>query len=263
MTLALRRRNIPEHGCLRSLARAFPFPGKGVSRHPSVASALEPKSPARRPRLFAAKSPGKGSFATQASSLLSTRRQNVQPLLSISCALSSFPKNYGPLFSFSSALFFSLFCTSKKATPLFSIHCALSGKNMGGGSSFQVKTSERTPTQSGPPNTIRMNTYAKSHFNPFVMNTYKNTRLKVVQNEHLQKKGGVGGIIVAYAAAWVWGMTNETDIRSGVVAAVVDGTRFGAMTAGVWQGERREPGKKPGPRLRMNFSGCCPAMLFF
>ena len=41
------------------------------------------------------------------------------------------------------------------------------------------------------PSTI--NTYAKSPCKPSAINTYKNTRLKVEQNQHLQKKGGVGG----------------------------------------------------------------------
>jgi hypothetical protein len=40
------------------------------------------------------------------------------------------------------------------------------------------------------PNPSTINTSKKSHFNSSIMNTYTNTRLKVVQNEHLQKKGG-------------------------------------------------------------------------
>src|ERR1700676_5478459 len=39
---------------------------------------------------------------------------------------------------------------------------------------------------------IGINTYVKSSFNPSVINTYKNTRLKVEQNQHLQKSRGVG-----------------------------------------------------------------------
>jgi hypothetical protein len=40
--------------------------------------------------------------------------------------------------------------------------------------------------------TIRINTYEKSLSNPFAINTYKNTGLKVEQNQHLQKTGGRG-----------------------------------------------------------------------
>ena len=40
------------------------------------------------------------------------------------------------------------------------------------------------------PNPSIINTSEKSHFNPSTINTYKNTRLKVVQNQHLQKMGG-------------------------------------------------------------------------
>jgi hypothetical protein len=36
-----------------------------------------------------------------------------------------------------------------------------------------------------------INTSKKSHFNPSTINTYENARLKVEQNQHLQKKGGV------------------------------------------------------------------------
>jgi len=115
----------------------------------------------------------------------------------------AFPQNGRYVFSTLCALFCSLFCTPKIAMSLFSIHCALFGKNMGGRSinfittpephSALTKPARHSLGGGGSPNTIRMNTCAKSHFNPFVMNTYKNTRLKVVWNEHLQKKGGVGG----------------------------------------------------------------------
>ena len=40
-------------------------------------------------------------------------------------------------------------------------------------------------------NAIRINTYEKSPYNPSTINTYKNARLKVVQNQHLQKNRGV------------------------------------------------------------------------
>src|ERR1700674_74033 len=43
----------------------------------------------------------------------------------------------------------------------------------------------------GKPNPSIINTYEKSHFNPYAINTYKNARLKVEQNQHLQKKAGV------------------------------------------------------------------------
>ena len=39
---------------------------------------------------------------------------------------------------------------------------------------------------------IRINTYEKWPSNPYTINTYENTRLKVVQNQHLQKNRGVG-----------------------------------------------------------------------
>jgi hypothetical protein len=42
-------------------------------------------------------------------------------------------------------------------------------------------------------NAIRMNTYKKSPYNPSAINTYKNARLKVVQNEHLRKNRGGRG----------------------------------------------------------------------
>ena len=42
-------------------------------------------------------------------------------------------------------------------------------------------------------NSSGMNTYIKYACNSSEMNTYKNKGLKVTQNEHLQKKGGVGG----------------------------------------------------------------------
>jgi len=112
-------------------------------------------------------------------------------------------------------LFFSipltLLCAPRKLARLFSIHCALFRQNTRGvGMSVYQKSDrdcrsdqdrhpEGATRPNGPlpnpttPNVPRMNTYAKSHFNPFAMNTYKNARLKVVQNEHLQKKGGGGG----------------------------------------------------------------------
>ena len=41
-------------------------------------------------------------------------------------------------------------------------------------------------------NIFRMNTYVKSRRKPTAINTYKNTGLKVEQNQHLQKNRGAG-----------------------------------------------------------------------
>jgi len=46
-----------------------------------------------------------------------------------------------------------------------------------------------------------INTYEKTPYNPLTINTYKNARLKVVQNQHLQKNRGGGGIACATGAA--------------------------------------------------------------
>jgi len=44
----------------------------------------------------------------------------------------------------------------------------------------------------------RINTSKKSHFNSSTINTYKNARLKVVQNQHLQKNRGGGGVCICF-----------------------------------------------------------------
>ena len=59
-----------------------------------------------------------------------------------------------------------------------------------------------------------MNTYVKSSSNPFAINTYKNARLKVEQNQHLQKNRGEGGCPMSSPAlsrnvAPVWGLRDE------------------------------------------------------
>jgi hypothetical protein len=47
--------------------------------------------------------------------------------------------------------------------------------------------------QASRANPCQINTSIKSHRNPPVINTYKNIRLKVEQNQHLQKNRGEGG----------------------------------------------------------------------
>ena len=64
-------------------------------------------------------------------------------------------------------------------------------KNTGGGGRHIMRYMRIRLDGTAKPSTI--NTYAKSPCKPSAINTYKNTRLKVEQNQHLQKKGGVGG----------------------------------------------------------------------
>ena len=116
-------------------------------------------------------------------------------------------RNVTPAFPVTSPLFGRSLALERKSTPLFSCACARFCRYVGvGRASIMLRFADPCP---GPRvwallgarenignNSRGMNTYTRLSANPCRMSTYKIVALKASCNEHLQKNGGRGSLIV-------------------------------------------------------------------